>query len=78
MKGYKNVKVLFYEQVAFAEFALFFYDKYGGSYIAVLWKPQAFLATRFQGWHIRICNSVGYVVLYCLGGQGPVQGSCEH
>lgn len=32
-------------QEAFEDVALFFCDPYGGSVIAVLWKPKAFAAT---------------------------------
>ncbi|XP_056022983.1 nucleolar protein 6-like isoform X2 [Ostrea edulis] len=32
----------------YKDFALFFYDKYGGKYIAVLWKPTAFTAKDFK------------------------------
>ena len=35
-------------QSAFSEFCLFFYDKYGGRYIAVVWKPQAFTPQPFR------------------------------
>jgi hypothetical protein len=37
----------------YKDFALFFYDKYGGKYIAVLWKPTAFTPKDFKvsnGW----------------------------
>ncbi|XP_060711362.1 nucleolar protein 6 [Hemiscyllium ocellatum] len=37
---------------AFGEFALFFHDTYGGSLIAVLWKPQAFTPQPFKTSHI--------------------------
>uniref|UniRef100_UPI00398EAFAB nucleolar protein 6 n=1 Tax=Pristiophorus japonicus TaxID=55135 RepID=UPI00398EAFAB len=37
---------------AFGEFALFFCDTYGGSLIAVLWKPQAFTPQPFKTSHI--------------------------
>ncbi|XP_067320780.1 nucleolar protein 6 isoform X2 [Anolis sagrei] len=33
---------------AFSEFALFFYDKYGGEVIGVLWKPSAFEPQPFK------------------------------
>jgi U3 small nucleolar RNA-associated protein 22 len=33
---------------AFSEFCLFFYDKYGGRCIAVVWKPQAFIPKPFR------------------------------
>lgn len=35
-------------QAMYKDFALFFYDKYGGKYIAVLWKPTAFTAKDFK------------------------------
>ena len=39
---------LFSFQGAFSEFALFFYDKYGGTIIAVVWKPAAFEPQLFK------------------------------
>uniref|UniRef100_A0A2D4KSE9 Nucleolar protein 6 n=1 Tax=Micrurus paraensis TaxID=1970185 RepID=A0A2D4KSE9_9SAUR len=33
---------------AFSDFALFFYDKYGGDVIGVLWKPSAFEPQPFK------------------------------
>jgi len=35
-------------QGAFSEFALFFYDKYGGTFIAAVWKPAAFVPHPFK------------------------------
>ena len=35
-------------QEAFSEFAFFFYDQYGGSFIAVVWKPDAFAPQPFK------------------------------
>ena len=35
-------------QRAYSEFCLFFYDKYGGRCIAVVWKPQAFSPQPFK------------------------------
>ena len=43
-----NLKALFFLQRAFSEFCLFFYDKYGGRCIAVVWKPQAFVPQPFK------------------------------
>nr|XP_022330549.1 nucleolar protein 6-like isoform X1 [Crassostrea virginica] len=36
----------------YGDFALFFYDKYGGKYIAVLWKPTAFTPKDFKVSHL--------------------------
>lgn len=36
----------------YGDFALFFYDKYGGKYIAVLWKPMAFTPKDFKVSHL--------------------------
>lgn len=38
-------------QGAFSEFALFFYDKYGGTFIAAVWKPAAFVPQPFKVHH---------------------------
>ena len=35
-------------QAAFSEFCLFFYDAYGGEFIAVVWKSQAFQPQSFK------------------------------
>jgi hypothetical protein len=35
-------------QENYSDYALFFYDIYGGSVIAVLWKPQALLPKDFK------------------------------
>ncbi|KAH0627778.1 hypothetical protein JD844_008114 [Phrynosoma platyrhinos] len=40
-------------QEAFSEFALFFYDKYGGEVIGVLWKPSAFDPQPFKASNMR-------------------------
>ena len=50
-------------QAAFSEFALFFHDKYGGTFIAVAWKPHAFIPQPFKAsklqeydyWYARQC-----------------------
>lgn len=39
---------VFVWQEIYGDFALFFYDKYGGKYIAVLWKPTAFTPKDFK------------------------------
>jgi U3 small nucleolar RNA-associated protein 22 len=41
-------KYLIELESAFSEFCLFFYDKYGGTRIAVVWKPQAFVPQPFR------------------------------
>jgi U3 small nucleolar RNA-associated protein 22 len=35
-------------QENYSDYALFFYDIYGGNVIAVLWKPQALLPKDFK------------------------------
>ena len=42
-----HVKLVLF-QGAFSEFALFFYDKYGGTFIAAVWKPAAFVPQPFK------------------------------
>lgn len=37
-----------YFQEAFGDLALFFCDPYGGTVIAVLWKPKAFIPAPFK------------------------------
>ncbi|XP_026470159.1 nucleolar protein 6-like, partial [Ctenocephalides felis] len=37
---------------SYDEFALFFHDTYGGDFIAVLWKPQAFEKKEFKVSHL--------------------------
>lgn len=37
-----------YFQESFGDLALFFCDPYGGTVIAVLWKPKAFIPTPFK------------------------------
>lgn len=38
-------------EATFSEFALFFHDKYGGTFIAVAWKPHAFIPQSFKVSH---------------------------
>ncbi|XP_070599757.1 nucleolar protein 6 isoform X2 [Erythrolamprus reginae] len=47
--GYDPVQCYLQElREAFSDFALFFYDKYGGDVIGVLWKPSAFEPQPFK------------------------------
>ncbi|XP_051895991.1 nucleolar protein 6 [Pristis pectinata] len=51
--GYDPVQCYLRElRSAFGEFALFFYDTYGGNLIAVLWNPQAFAPQPFKTSHV--------------------------
>jgi U3 small nucleolar RNA-associated protein 22 len=46
---YSNIVMFFVRlQENYGDFALFFHDIYGGSVIAVLWKPQALLPKDFK------------------------------
>lgn len=49
---------------AYDEFALFFYDHYGGNYVAVLWKPRAFEPQPFKVSALpgRMLNSAGNLI----------------
>lgn len=44
----RNSPDLIYFQDAFGDLALFFCDPYGGTVIAVLWKPKAFIPVPFK------------------------------
>ena len=49
-------------QGAFSEFALFFYDKYGGTFIAAVWKPAAFVPHPFKVYAmILMINYLAYI-----------------
>lgn len=43
-----SLNLFFYLQDAFGDLALFFCDPYGGTVIAVLWKPKAFMPIPFK------------------------------
>lgn len=48
IKPISSIDVIFTLQESFDDLALFFHDTFGGSLIAVLWKPQALVPHDFK------------------------------
>lgn len=60
-------------QNVFSEFCLFFYDKYGGRYITVVWKPAAFVPQPFKVSSIPALHSVYHCAPMCVVNGGILQ-----
>lgn len=49
---YDDIKNLHFQQESYGDWALFFYDPYGGSTIGVVWKPGSQMPREFKVTHL--------------------------